>query len=122
MKILISFIISIILCAAYMLCIDLCNIYRPIAHMDISIGILLRLSSIVMFLTLLIGMLIIQFTKRKYLLAPPIIIPIGLWSCYISPFSYRSFAYMGISILIYVIYISILCHCTKKIENEYLLF
>lgn len=40
MKILISFIMNIILCIAYCLCIDMVNIYKPIAHMDISMGIL----------------------------------------------------------------------------------
>lgn len=40
MKIFISFIMNIILCIAYCLCIDMVNIYKPIAHMDISMGIL----------------------------------------------------------------------------------
>ncbi len=47
MKIYIPIIISIIFCMAYCLCINLVNIYKPIAHMDISIGILFRLSVIV---------------------------------------------------------------------------
>ena len=44
MKIFISFIMNIILCIAYCLCIDMVNIYKPIAHMDISMGILFRRS------------------------------------------------------------------------------
>ena len=67
---------------AYCLCINLVNIYKPIAHMDISIGILFRLSVIVMFLTLLMGMLTVRFTKRKYLIVIPIIMPILLWGSY----------------------------------------
>ena len=85
MKKYIPFILSIISCMVYCFCISLVNIYRPIEHMDISIGILLRLSVIVMFLTLLTGMLIVQFT----------------------------FVYMGISALIYFTYISILWHFGK---------
>ena len=96
MKILISFIMNIILCIAYCLCIDMVNIYKPIAHMDISMGILFRIGVILMFLTLLMGMLAVRFTKRKYLMALPMIIPILLWSAYIGVFPYRSFAYMGI--------------------------
>ncbi len=66
MKKYIPFILSIISCMVYCFCISLVNIYRPIEHMDISIGILLRLSVIVMFLTLLTGMLIVQFTKKIF--------------------------------------------------------
>lgn len=99
---------------AYCFCISQVNTYRPITHMDISIGVLLRLSIIVMFLTLLIGMLMAQSTKRKYLTITPLIIPILLWGSYIKLFPYRSFIYMGISILIYLIYISILWHYNHK--------
>ena len=105
MKKYIPVILSIIFCIAYCFCISLVNIYRPIAHMDISIGILLRLSVIVMFLTLLIGMLIVQFTKRKYLAIIPVIMPILLWGSYMKLFPYRSFIYMGISVLVYFTYI-----------------
>ena len=69
MKIFISFIMNIILCIAYCLCIDMVNIYKPIAQMDISMGILFRIGAILMFLTLLMGMLAVRFTKRKYLMA-----------------------------------------------------
>ena len=86
MKIYIPIIISIIFCMAYCLCINLVNIYKPIAHMDISIGILFRLSVIVMFLTLLMGMLTVRFTKRKYLIVIPIIMPILLWCSYVKLF------------------------------------
>ena len=89
MKIFISFIMNIILCIAYCLCIDMVNIYKPIAHMDISMGILFRIGVILMFLTLLMGMLAVRFTKRKYLMALPMIIPILLWSAYIGVFPYR---------------------------------
>ena len=41
MKKYIPAILSIIFCIVYCLCISLVNIYRPIEHMDISIGILL---------------------------------------------------------------------------------
>ena len=82
MKIFISFIMNIILCIAYCLCIDMVNIYKPIAQMDISMGILFRIGAILMFLTLLMGMLAVRFTKRKYLMALPMIIPILLWSAY----------------------------------------
>ena len=51
MKIFISFIMNIILCIAYCLCIDMVNIYKPIAHMDISMGILFRIGVILMFQT-----------------------------------------------------------------------
>lgn len=113
MKIYIPIIISIIFCMAYCLCINLVNIYKPIAHMDISIGILFRLSVIIMFLTLLMGMLTVRFTKRKYLIVIPIIMPILLWSSYVKLFPYRSFVYMGISALIYFIHISILWYYNK---------
>lgn len=113
MKKYIPAILSIIFCMVYCLCISLVNIYRPIEHMDISIGILLRLSVIVMFLTLLTGMLIVQFTKRKYSAVIPVIIPILLWGSYVKLFPYRSFVYMGISALIYFTYISILWHFGK---------
>ena len=118
MKIFISFIMNIILCIAYCLCIDMVNIYKPIAHMDISMGILFRIGVMVMFLTLLIGMLAVRFTKRKYLMALPIIIPILLWSTYIGVFPYRSFAYMGISVLIYLTYMAILWYYNNKITNK----
>lgn len=114
MKIYIPIILNIIFSMAYCFCISLVNTYRPITHMDISIGVLLRLSIIVMFLTLLIGMLMAQSTKRKYLTIIPLIIPILLWGSYIKLFPYRSFIYMGISILIYLIYISILWHYNHK--------
>lgn len=114
MKILISFIMNIILCIAYCLCIDMVNIYKPIAHMDISMGILFRIGVILMFLTLLMGMLAVRFTKRKYLMALPMIIPILLWSAYIGVFPYRSFAYMGISVLIYLTYMTILWYYNNK--------
>ena len=113
MKKYIPFILSIISCMVYCFCIILVNIYRPIEHMDISIGILLRLSVIVMFLTLLTGMLIVQFTKKKYSAVIPVIIPILLWGSYVKLFPYRSFVYMGISALIYFTYISILWHFGK---------
>lgn len=110
MKKYIPAILSIIFCIVYCLCISQVNIYRPIVHMDISIGILLRLSVIVIFLTLLTGMLIVQFIKKKYSAVIPVIIPILLWGSYMKLFPYRSFIYMGISILIYFTYISILWH------------
>ena len=103
MKIFISFIMNIILCIAYCLCIDMVNIYKPIAQMDISMGILFRIGAILMFLTLLMGMLAVRFTKRKYLMALPMIIPILLWS-----------AYMGISVLIYLTYMAILWYYNNK--------
>ena len=109
---------NIILCIAYCLCIDMVNIYKPIAHMDISMGILFRIGVMVMFLTLLIGMLAVRFTKRKYLMVLPIIIPILLWSAYIRVFPYRSFAYMGISVLIYLTYMAILWYYNNKITNK----
>lgn len=114
MRIFIPFIMNITLCVVYSLCIEQINIYKPIAHMDISTGILFRLSIMVMFLTLLIGMLVVRFTKRKYLMVLPIIMPILLWSAYINIFPYRSFVYMGISALIYLTYIVILWYCDKK--------
>lgn len=114
MKIFISFIMNIILCIAYCLCIDMVNIYKPIAHMDISMGILFRIGVILMFLTLLMGMLAVRFTKRKYLMALPMIIPILLWSAYMGVFPYRSFAYMGISVLIYLTYMAILWYYNNK--------
>ena len=106
MKIFISFIMNIILCIAYCLCIDMVNIYKPIAHMDISMGILFRIG--------VMGMLAVRFTKRKYLMALPMIIPILLWSAYIGVFPYRSFAYMGISVLIYLTYMAILWYYNNK--------
>ena len=118
MKIYIPIIISIIFCMAYCLCINLVNIYKPIAHMDISIGILFRLSVIVMFLTLLMGMLTVRFTKRKYLIVIPIIMPILLWYSYVKLFPYRSFVYMGISDLIYLIHISILWYYNNKAKYK----
>lgn len=114
MNIYIPIIISIIFCMAYCLCINLVNIYKPIAHMDISIGILFRLSVIIMFLTLLMGMLTVRFAKRKYLTVIPIIMPILLWGFYVKLFPYRSFVYMGISALIYLIHISILWYYNNK--------
>ena len=113
MKKYIPVILSIIFCIVYCLCISLVNTYRPIVHMDISTGILLRLSVIVMFLTLLTGMLIVQFTKRKYSAVIPVVIPILLWGSYVKLFPYRSFVYMGIAALIYFIYISILWYFGK---------
>lgn len=71
--------------------------------MDVSIGILLRLSIIVMFFTLLAGISVVRFTKRKCLTIIPLAIPILFWSDYISMFPYRAFAYMGISVLVYLI-------------------
>lgn len=97
MRIFIPFIMNMTLCVVYSLCIEQINIYKPIAHMNISTGILFRLSIMVMFLTLLIGMLVVRFTKRKYLMVLPIIMPILLWSTCINIFPYRSFVYMGIS-------------------------
>lgn len=114
MRIFIPFIMNMTLCVVYSLCIEQINIYKPIAHMNISTGILFRLSIMVMFLTLLIGMLVVRFTKRKYLMVLPIIMPILLWSTCINIFPYRSFVYMGISALIYLTYIVILWYCDKK--------
>lgn len=105
MKKYIPLILSIIFCIVYCFCISLVNIYRPIVHMDISVGILLRLSVIVVFLTLLTGMIIVHFTKRKYWAVIPVIMPILLWGSYMKLFPYRSFIYMGISVLIYFTYI-----------------
>ncbi len=113
MKKYIPVILSIIFCMVYCLCISLVNIYRPIVHMDISIGILLRLSVMVMFLTLLTGMIIVQFIKRKYSAVIPVIIPTLLWGSYMKLFPYRSFIYMAISVLIYFTYISILWYFWK---------
>lgn len=117
MKKYIPVILNIIFCIVYCFCISLVNIYRPIVHMDISIGILLRLSVIVVFLTLLTGMVIVQFNKRKYLAVIPVIMPILLWGSYMKLFPYRSFVNMGISVLIYFTYISILWHSRKTYKQ-----
>ena len=118
MKTHVPIIISIFWGVVYCLCINQVNIYRPIAHMDISIGILFRLSAIIMFLTLLTGMLTVRFTQKKYLTVIPIIMPILLWSYYIKLFPYRSLVYMGISALIYLIHISILWHYNNKTKYK----
>lgn len=47
-------------------------------------------------------------------MALPMIIPILLWSAYIGVFPYRSFAYMGISVLIYLTYMAILWYYNNK--------
>ena len=46
-------------------------------------------------LTLLMGMLAVRFTKRKYLMALSIIIPHFAMECLYGVFPYRSFAYIG---------------------------
>ena len=117
----IPLILCMIFCIVYCFCISLVNIYRPIVHMDISVGILLRLSVIVVFLTLLTGMIIVHFTKRKYWAVIPVIMPILLWGSYMKLFPYRSFIYMGISVLVYFTYISILWFFgkeNKKIKSK----
>lgn len=118
MKIYISVILSIVFCVIYCLCIEQVNICKPIAHMDISIGILFRLSVIVMFLTFLMGMLAVRFIRRRTLTLIPVIMPVLLWSSYIKLFPYRSFVYMGISVLVYFIYISILLHYGNYKKNK----
>ena len=92
MKILVPVILNIICCAAYCLCLNQINVCKPIAHMDISIGILFRFSIVIQFLTLLAGVFILRLTRRKFLVALPVIMPV---------------VYMGLSIVIYGIYLFI---------------
>lgn len=107
MKILVLVILNIICCAAYCVCLNQINICKPIAHMDVSIGILFRFSIAVLFLTLLAGMFILRLTRRKFLIVLPVIMPVLLWSNHLDIFPHRAFVYMGLSIVIYGIYLSI---------------
>lgn len=107
MKILALVILNITCCAAYCVCLNQINICKPIAHMDVSIGILFRFSIVILFLTLLAGMFILRLTRRKFLIALPVIMPVLLWSNHLDIFPHRAFVYMGLSIVIYGIYLFI---------------
>ena len=114
MKTLVTFILNIICCAAYCVCLDLIHVCRPIAHMDVSIGILFRFSIAILFLTLQAGMFILRLTRRKLLIALPVIIPVLLWSNHLDIFPRRAFVYMGLSIVIYGLYLSICSHLSNR--------
>ena len=114
MKTLVTFILNIICCAAYCVCLDLINVCRPIAHMDVSIGILFRFSIAILFLTLQAGMFTLRLTRRKLLIALPVIIPVLLWSNHLDLFPRRAFVYMGLSIVIYGLYLSICSHLSNR--------
>lgn len=116
MKTFIPFILNIICCAAYCVCLNQINICKPIAHMDVSIGILFRFSIVVLFLTLLAGMFILRLTRRKFLIALPVIMPVLLWGNYLDIFPHRAFVYMGLSIVIYGMYLSICGYLAKRYE------
>lgn len=107
MKILVPVILNIICCATYCVCLNQINACKPIAHMDVSIGILFRFSIVILFLTLLAGMFILRLTRKKLLIVLPVIMPVLLWSNHLDIFPHRAFVYMGLSIVIYGIYLSI---------------
>ena len=114
MKTFIPFILNIICCAAYCVCLNQINVCRPIAHMDVSIGILFRFSIVVLFLTLLAGMFILRLTRRKLLIALPVIMPVLLWGNHLDIFPRRAFVYMGLSIVIYGLYLFICSHLANR--------
>ena len=114
MKTFIPFILNIICCAAYCVCLNQINVCRPIAHMDVSIGILFRFSIVVLFLTLLAGMFILRLTRRKLLIALPVIMPVLLWGNHLDIFPHRAFVYMGLSIVIYGLYLFICSHLANR--------
>ena len=113
-KTLVLFILNIICCAAYCVCFNQINVCRPIAHMDVSIGILFRFSIVVLFLTLLAGMFILRLTQRKLLIALPVIMPVLMWVNHLDIFPRRAFVYMGLSIVIYGMYLSICNHLLNQ--------
>lgn len=82
--------------------------------MDVSIGILFRFSIAVLFLTLLAGMFILRLTRRKSLITPPVIMPVLLWSNHLD-IPHRAFVYMGLSIVIYGMYLFI----CEYLANQY---
>ena len=114
MKILVPVILNIICCAAYCVCLNQINVCKPIAHMDVSIGILFRFSIVIQFLTLLAGMFILRLTRRKFLIALPVIMPVLLWSNHLDIFPHRAFVYMGLSIVIYGMYLFICEYLTNR--------
>ena len=114
MKTLVPFILNIICCAAYCVCLNHINACRPIAYMDVSIGILFRFSIVVLFLTLLAGMFILRLTRRKLLIALPVIMPVLMWVNHLDIFPRRAFVYMGLSIVIYGLYLSICSHLSNR--------
>ncbi len=81
--------------------------------MDVSIGILFRFSIAVLFLTLLAGMFILRLTRRKSLITLPVIMPVLLWSNHLD-IPHRAFVYMGLSIVIYGIYLFICGYLTNR--------
>ena len=82
--------------------------------MDVSIGILFRFSIAILFLTLQAGMFTLRLTRRKLLIALPVIIPVLLWSNHLDIFPRRAFVYMGLSIVIYGLYLSICSHLSNR--------
>lgn len=84
--------------------------------MDVSIGILFRFSIVILFLTLLAGMFILRLTRKKLLIVLPVIMPVLLWSNHLDIFPHRAFVYMGLSIVIYGMYLSICGYLAKRYE------
>lgn len=114
MKTLVLFILNIICCAVYGVCLNQINVCRPVAHMDVSIGILFRFSIVVLFLTLLAGVFLLRLTQRKLLMGIPVVMPVLLWGNHLDIFPHRAFVYMGLSMVIYGLYLCICVYLTKK--------
>lgn len=76
-------------------------------HMDVSVGILFRFSIVILFSTLLAGMFVLRLTRKKLLIALPTIMPVLLWVNHLDIFPHGAFVCMGLSIVIYGLYLSI---------------
>lgn len=94
----------IVLCLCYYCGIGVINYIWPIVHWDISMGIAITYSTVVLAISMMIGTIVGLTVKRKLWIAVPAILPAFYWCDAITYFPYRSLAYMGIALFAYLVF------------------
>lgn len=104
MKFFVWGIMIIVLCLCYYCGIGVVNYIWPIAHWDISMGIAITYSTVVLAISMMIGTIVELTIKRKLWIAVLAILPAIYWCEAITYLPYRSLAYMGIALFAYLIF------------------
>lgn len=94
----------IVLCLCYYCGIGVVNFIWPISHWDISMGISITYSTVVLAISMMIGTIVGLTVKSKQWIAVPDILPAIYWCEAITYLPYRSLAYMGIALFAYLIF------------------
>lgn len=104
MKVTIAIVLNLVMSLIYLLAMSLINRLAPIAHPNVAYGLTMVVWTILLFATQSLVLLLLFWSKRKFVFFIPLIIPAVYALSLLDVYPKRSFVWLFVLLILYICY------------------